>query len=219
MEDDLKIVGATHDFHDEAYASAWANRYKLTKTRFDCFAFMGDLLAPYIEEESLILELGVGPGYLAHYLLTRFPNMHYLGLDFSRPMLTIATQQLRAFKDRVRFQRIDLTNESWHREIDAKFAAIVSTWTLHDLGAREATAEVYRAAHDLLFQGGLFINSDFFKPDGATKPFEPGRYEIAAHLEDLTAAGFLGAACKREFEVERQTPATHQNYATLTGTR
>ena len=60
-----------------------------------------------------IVELGVGPGYLAARVLDALPAVRYQAVDFSRPMLDIAARRLRRHADRVTFTRADLLADGW----------------------------------------------------------------------------------------------------------
>jgi hypothetical protein len=59
------------------------------------------------------------------------------------------------------------------------------------------------------------VNGDFIKPDGTAWEYEPGRFEIARHLELLRQAGFASPASLRHFEPEIDQPTAGQNYACL----
>jgi SAM-dependent methyltransferase len=48
-----------------------------------------------------VVEIGCGTGQVAGELLERFPGMHYVGLDLSPGMLSVARQRLQGFGPRV----------------------------------------------------------------------------------------------------------------------
>ena len=211
------MVGATHDFHDEEYAHLWAESFRVTKERLECFEHIGDLLQSKLDGWSVILELGTGPGYLASYLLQRFKDISYHCVDYSDAMLNIAKENLEEYSSRVTFQQIDLLEESWEKKIENKPVAIVSTWALHDLDNEEKIAEVYQSARKILLNNGILLNADFIKPEGIQDVFENGRFPIINHQEYLKNAGFSIVECTKMFEINLVEPASHNNYACFKG--
>ena len=91
------FVGAEHEFHSKDFALDWAQRFVPTPERVRLFELIFSQLRQVIPSDGAIIELGIGPGYLAHYLLERMPEVSYLGLDFSLPMLEIAQERLQIF--------------------------------------------------------------------------------------------------------------------------
>ena len=212
-----EIIGATHQFHEADYAEDWARRFTPTRERLHLFETILQQLGSAIPAEGHVVELGIGPAYLAEYLLTRLPHLSYEGVDFSEPMLTQAASRLARFGARVRLQQADLLQDSWTESLSRPPAAIVSTWALHDLGGQEQTFQVYRACAPALKEGGILLNGDFVKPDGARQRFEPGRFPVSRHLELLEEAGFSVTRCLHLWEEEIEAPTSAQNYACLLG--
>ncbi len=95
----------------------------------------------------------------------------------------------------------------------APINAVISTWTLHDLGSQVNVYSVYAKSARILDTSSVFLNGDFIKPIGASQEFEAGRFAIARHLELLASAGFRDAECLALFEEELETPTAAQNYA------
>jgi cyclopropane fatty-acyl-phospholipid synthase-like methyltransferase len=162
-----------------------------------------------------VLELGVGPGYLAERLLARVPDITYQGLDFSEPMLGIASKRLSNRLERIHLTKGDLLGDTWVKAVQKPIGAIVSTWALHDLGGESQIAKVYRGVKSLLPENALFLNGDLVKPDGTRLEFEPGRITVARHLELFTEIGFRESKCLQFFEKELENPTAAQNYACL----
>ena len=207
------IVGADHEFHDPAYAADWAGRFEPTPDRLALFDLMLSELRDHIPLDGRIVELGIGPGYLAAHLLDALPAASYQGLDFSRPMLDIAARRLRRHADRAVFTQADLLADGWWVAIESPVDVIVSTWALHDLGGRDKVEHVYAGCAKALAGRGLLLNGDFIKPDGARHEYEPGRFPIATHIDMLRRVGFETAECLRLFEHELEAPTPAQNYA------
>ena len=212
-----KVIGAHHEFHDEAFASAWATRFVPTPERLELFALMSSEVQSHIPTNGCIVELGLGPGYLAEHLLDLLPGVHYFGIDFSRPMLDLARHRLRAHAPRVAYLQADLVKDNWRRGVPTPVHAIVSTWTLHDLGSRKHVSTVYGTCARILQDGGLFLNGDFIKPELATHEYEPGRFEITTHVQLLQRVGFRDAQCLAVLENELESPTAAQNYACFKG--
>jgi len=210
-----KYVGADHEFHDSAFVQGWADRFVPTPERLRLFDTIIARLADGPLPARHIVELGIGPGYLAQRLLQALPDVTYEGVDFSEPMLEIAARRLRAHAGRIRYTRADLLHEDWPGRIQGAAGAVVSTWALHDLGGAEATRSVYAACRRLLPDGGLLLNGDFVKPDGTVHEYESGRFAVDRHLELLRAAGFREAHCLVFLEPELDDPTSAQNYACI----
>jgi SAM-dependent methyltransferase len=207
------FVGAKHEFHDPDFVRGWIDRFVPTPPRLRLF----DMILAQIARPGLpsahVVELGIGPGYLARHILERNPNVSYEGLDFSQPMFAVARETLGDLIDRVTLTAADLLDNAWPERLSRRPGAIVSTWALHDLGSEQAVADVYRCCHEALPPGGVLVNGDFIKPDGTAHEYEAGRFPIARHLELLRAAGFEAPRCLEHFEPNIETPTTAENYA------
>lgn len=212
-----KLIGALHEFHDPAFAAGWAERFVPTPERLALFSIILEELKQTLPPNALLVELGIGPGYLADHLLSEMPDIVYFGVDFSLPMLEIARRRLQPFADRVTYIQADLVNEPWWQKLPAPVNGIVSTWALHDLGSQENVQSVYENCPRLLQNGGVLLNGDFIKPDKAVYEYEPGRFKIGRHLKMLHHAGFKQTECLILLEEEIESPTAAQNYACLKG--
>ena len=212
-----EVIGAHHEFHDEEFVAGWADRFVPTPERLKLFNVILLELKSRIQPNGCVVELGIGPGYLAEHLLRVMPEIQYYGVDFSSPMLEIARQRLRPYSARVAYVQADLVNDNWWRDIPTPINAIVSTWTLHDLGSQENVGVVYKSCAQVLQDGGTLLNGDFIKPDKAIYEYEPGRFEIAIHIAILRRAGFKSAECIVVLEEEIESPTAAQNYACFKG--
>ena len=130
-------------------------------------------------------------------------------------MLDIARRRLERHSDRVVYVQANLLDDGWWAGLPLPFDAVVSTWALHDLGSQENVERVYRGCAEILRAGGLLLNGDFIKPDRAVFEYEPGRFEIARHIEMLHRVGFSHAECLAVLEEEIESPTAAQNYACL----
>lgn len=207
-----RTIGAEHEFHDARYARDWVARFDPTPERLRLF----DMIIGQLKSRPLpvphVVELGIGPGYLASALLEAIPGVTYEGVDFSQPMLEMAAARLAKFSQRLRFTQANLVLDPWEQSIKPP-GVFVSTWTLHDLGGKANTATVYQCCKSVLPRGGILLNGDFIRPDGTKLEFEPGRFPVKRHVEILSSLGFQGVECLGTFELELEAPTAAQNYA------
>jgi SAM-dependent methyltransferase len=209
------FVGAQHEFHDAAFVRGWADRFVPTAPRLQLFdLILEQIRAPGVPN-SHVVELGIGPGYMARHILERNQTITYEGLDFSEVFFEIAKQTVGDMLPRVTLTKADLMNQNWPNSLSRTPGAIISTWALHDLGGQQAVADVYARCYDALPAGGVLVNGDFIKPDGTTFDYEPGRFEVGRHLEFLRAAGFADPQSLAQFEHNLKDPTAAQNYACL----
>jgi SAM-dependent methyltransferase len=212
-------VGAKHEFHDAAFVQGWADRFVPTPPRIALF----ELILQHISTSSVpnthVVELGLGPGYMARHILERNLTVTYEGLDFSDVFFEVARKTIGEYMPRVTLTKADLMDGGWPQSLSQQPGAIISTWALHDLGSQKAVADVYARCYALLPSGGVFINGDFIKPGGTVWSYEPGRFEIERHLEILRQAGFRRPASLAQFEHNIDSPTAAQNYACLMATK
>lgn len=211
------MIGAQHHFHDNEYVTEWADRFVPSPSRLELFNLIFSELASQIPSNGCVVELGIGPGYLADHLLRRMPDIQYWGVDFSMPMLNMAQERLKQHSSRVSLVQADLVKDRWWTDISPLAHAFVSTWALHDLGSQENTQLVYHNCRQVLQDGGILLNGDFIKPDKAQYDYEPGRFEIGRHIDMLRSVGFKNADCLVVLEEEIESPTAAQNYACFKG--
>jgi SAM-dependent methyltransferase len=210
-----RLVGAQHEFHDPAFVQGWADRFVPTAPRLALFDVILDQIQRLGIAEAHVLELGIGPGYMARHILERDDTVTYEGLDFSEAFFEVAKRTLGKLSERVTLTKADLMDQFWTARLARSPQAIISTWALHDLGSQQAIAHVYGRCFDALPESGVLVNGDFIKPDGTNWDYEPGRFEIARHLDLLREAGFKNPTSLFHFELEIEQPTAAQNYACL----
>jgi SAM-dependent methyltransferase len=207
------FVGAQHEFHDAAFVQAWAERFVPTAPRLALF----DLILEQISTlpNPHVLELGLGPGYMARHILERNRRLSYEGLDFSDVFFDVAKKTIGGYLPRVTLTKADLMDQAWPRVLSKQPAAIISTWALHDLGSQQAVADVYARSYETLPNGGILMNGDFIKPVGTRHIYEAGRFEIDRHLELLRQAGFESPKSLATYETNLANPTAAENYTCL----
>ena len=206
-------IEALHDFHDSDFSREWAAKFKPTKERLLLFETILKQIAKVEFEDKHILELGIGPGFLARYLLENHNDISYEGLDYSESMLKIASERTADFSHRIKFTQADLMNDQWFSRLQDTPNIIVSTWSLHDLFEKRNISRVYEVACKILPKGGTILNGDFIKPEESTREYEGGRIKPSEHRELLKNAGFNEVTCIAEFEKSIDNPTTSNNYA------
>jgi len=214
-----RFVGARHEFHDAAFVRDWANRFLPTAARLQLFDMILQQITRPNVPNSHVVELGIGPGYMARHILERNATISYEGVDFSEAFFEVAKATIGDLIDRVRLTKADLLCQGWPKSLTATPGAIVSTWALHDLGGQHAVAQVYARCYETLPPGGVLVNGDFIKPEGTQWDFEPGRFEIDRHLELLRRAGFSDPRSLAHLEPNIENPTAAENYACLVAVR
>jgi SAM-dependent methyltransferase len=213
------FVGAQHEFHDAAFVRGWADRFVPTPPRLALFDLILEQVVAAAGPDAHILELGLGPGYMARHILSRNDRVRYEGLDFSEVFFEVAKGTIGDAMGRVTLTKADLMDQTWPSALSRQPQAIISTWALHDLGSEAAIAAVYARCYETLPVGGVLLNGDFIKPDGTDWEYEPGRFEVARHLDYLRAAGFAAPRSIGTFEMNTDNPTAAQNYACLMAAR
>lgn len=212
-------IEALHDFHKEEFSQEWADKFTPTPERLRLFETIVRHFPKPQESTLPILELGIGPGFLAAYVLQYEKEVRYEGLDYSSSMLAIAAQRTSKYKEQICFTKADLIKEVWTEKLRMKPEVVVSTWALHDLFTKENILEVYKAVYKLLPKDGVFLNGDFIKPEYSTHEYEGGRIKPSEHLKLLQDAGFTTAICLDKFDTNVENPTTANNYACFKATK
>lgn len=206
-------IEALHDFHNKQFSEEWSSKFEPTTERLSLFQLITDNIKATNKKYINILELGIGPGFLAEYILSSNDNYNYQGIDFSKTMLNLASKRLVSHSNKLVLTEADLTYPEWKNKIKRKPDCIISTWSLHDLLSKQNIQNVYQAAFNILPEGGKLINGDFIKPEKSTYDYEKGRIKPSEHLELLRQCGFNRVECLKMFEENKDNPTTSNNYA------
>src|SRR5581483_2662742 len=144
------FVGAEHEFHDAAFVQGWADRWAPSPSRLALFDLILEHITAAGTPNGHVLELGLGPGYMARHILERNAKFSYEGLDFSSVFFEVAKKTIGASMSRVTLTKADLMDQQWPKALSRQPGAIISTWALHDLGSQKAVADVYARAYEAL---------------------------------------------------------------------
>jgi tRNA (cmo5U34)-methyltransferase len=136
-----------------------ADAYDVEIRRFipdydDMLATGVELLAALAPRTARVLDLGGGTGALSAAVLAGLPEARVTVLDVDRDMLGEARRRLARFGDRVEFREASFLDPL--PAADAVVASL-ALHHVHDLGAK---TDLYRAIHDALAPGGVFLNLD-----------------------------------------------------------
>lgn len=150
-----------------------------------------EVLAALVAPDAHVLDLGGGTGALASAVLDGLPDARVTVLDVDSDMLAEARRRLADFDDRVTFQQASF--------LDALPAAdaVVASLALHHVHDLETKTALYRAIHDALSPGGVWLNLDAAVTDGARLNglvFDRMAQRMADHgISDAEARGHFAA--------------------------
>src|SRR3954447_25656273 len=88
------FMGAQHEFHDANFVQGWADRFVPSPPRLALFDMVHAQIRRLAVDEPYVLELGLGPGYMARHILSRDRALQYEGLDFSTVFFDLARRTL-----------------------------------------------------------------------------------------------------------------------------
>ncbi len=112
--------------------------------------------------DESILDLGCGNGELARTLSRRGHRGHYVGVDFSPPLLDEAQREAFAFP--VHFLQADLAELAVNNDglpVTGGWSLITAFAVLHHLPGFYLRLALVRNIHELLEQDGMFIHSSW----------------------------------------------------------
>ena len=138
-----------------------------------------------------VLELGSGPGLLAHTILERCPGVAgYTLLDFSGPMLALSRTRLAAFSA-ASFVQASFKTPDWPDRVSGPFDCVVSMQAVHELRHKRHAVRLYEQVYERLATPGLFLVCDH-------TPFDESASSLALYMsateqqQALSGAGFTG---------------------------
>ena len=123
------------------------------------FEAVVDMLPFGRDELFSIIDVGIGPGHLAHLVLDRYPQARLTGLDVSPRMLDLASRRLSRFADRVQLVEGDVMNETLRVDFHVVISSNALVYRNLDM------TKCYRRIRQALRAGGLFINSTWVAAD------------------------------------------------------
>jgi len=146
-----------------------------------------------------VLELGSGPGFLAHRVLQRCPNLGgYTLLDFSEPMLALSRERLAVFST-ASFVRASFKCEDWTRRVVAPFDCVLSMQAVHELRHKRHACRLYEQAYQVLNVPGRIMICDH-------TPFDDSSASTALYMTEreqqdaLAEAGFTNVCIEARMD-------------------
>ncbi|WP_217154593.1 class I SAM-dependent methyltransferase [[Mycobacterium] fortunisiensis] len=148
-----------------AVAREWLDRWDRQQEyympdREDRFDVVIDIVEEVVmRRDPLIVDLGIGPGSLAHRLVERIPGARVVGVD-ADPLL-IGLGVAARTDDRIRTVLTDLREPGWFDllGLDRAPDAYVSSTALHWMN-REPLRTVLHQCGETIAAGGVFVDAD-----------------------------------------------------------
>jgi SAM-dependent methyltransferase len=142
-----------------------------------------------LPQRARVLELGSGPGFLAHRVLDRCPSIQtYTLLDFSNHMLGLSRERLSAFSAAI-FVLASFKSEDWPSHVEGPFDCVLAMQSVHELRHKRHAERLYEQVHQVLSVHGLFAICDHLPFDDSPKSSALYMTEREQH-QTLMAAGF-----------------------------
>jgi SAM-dependent methyltransferase len=136
-----------------------------------------------------VLELGSGPGFLAHRVLDRCPSIQtYTLLDFSNHMLGLSRERLVGFPAAT-FVLASFKSEDWPRQVEGPFDCVLAMQSIHELRHKRYATRLYEQVYQVLSVPGLFAICDHLPFDDSPKSMALYMTEREQH-QVLATAGF-----------------------------
>ena len=145
-----------------------------------------------------VLELGSGPGLLAHRVLQRCSNLKtYTLVDFSEPMLALSRQRLAVFPT-ASYVLTSFKSDDWTDRVGGLFDCVVSMQAVHELRHKRHAAQLYEQVYRVLAVPGLLLVCDH-------TPFDDSPRSSALYMTEQEQQQALTGADFTDVHVELAT--------------
>lgn len=177
------------DLKDELDAREWERTAMQRPYREEFFAAIYEQLVSLGDSRLAVLELGSGPGFLAHHILSRTQGIDYTLLDFSPAMHGLAKRRLETIESaNVQYVQSDFKAAGWSKGF-GQYDAILSNQAVHELRHKRFAPDLFLQLRELLGPTGMLLFCDhYFGVDGMDND------QLYMSLEEqrtaLTSAGF-----------------------------
>jgi SAM-dependent methyltransferase len=142
-----------------------------------------------------VLELGSGPGFLAHHLLQANPELDYVALDFSPAMHELARERLGSLASKVRFVERNFLEPAWVDGL-GRFDTIITNQAVHELRHKSRATELHRQVRAVLAPQASYLVCDHFVGEGGMSN-DALYMTLDEQIEALREAGFDDVTTRR----------------------
>lgn len=150
------------DLRDMDDAREWERTAMQRPFREEFFSAFDRELSSLQNSRLKVLELGSGPGFLAHFLVSRHPDFEYTLLDFSSAMHTLARRRLQELEsDRLTFIVRSFKEQGWERGL-GEFDVVITNQAVHELRHKNYAVPFFKRAKSLLAAGGVILVCDHY---------------------------------------------------------
>ncbi len=119
---------------------------------------MASIIQQWRPNPSNLLDLGCGDGILGRFMITCFPGVSAVFVDFSDPMLDAAKASLSHVPNST-ILKADFCTKEWLEALEPEipFDVIISGFAIHHQ-PDQRKKEIYSEIYNLLSKGGVFLN-------------------------------------------------------------
>ncbi|MDO9316622.1 MAG: methyltransferase domain-containing protein [Gammaproteobacteria bacterium] len=176
------------DFLTMRDAQEWESKAMLRPYREDFFAVFADELKAIDKPAIRILELGSGPGFLAHHVLSKIPGAQLTLLDYSSAMHELARHRLIDNPGSVTFVERSFKESGWEVGL-GQFDAVITNQAVHELRHKRYAAALHAQVKGLLRAGGVYLVADHYFGERAMQN-DQLYMSLAEQRSCLESAGF-----------------------------
>lgn len=158
------------DLRTASDAGEWAETAMSKRPwRIEFFELITRRLALLANGHARVLELGAGPGFLARYVLDQIPKLpHYVMLDFSPAMHTLAIERLGRLSARASCLERDFKQPGWNEGL-GPFDAVVTVQAVHELRHKRHASALHSQVRSILAPQGIYLMCDHHTGPGGMK--------------------------------------------------
>ena len=155
-------------------------------TRLVIDAYYGQVAEEIVShfKSGVMLDLGMGPGYLPIEIVKRAPHINIIGVDLSRKLVQMAKDNAASsgFSHQLQFE---FGNAARLHYDSASFDMVISTGMLHSL---KHPVAVLREAHRVLKKGG---EAWVYDPANIAAFIDTGKWKASLNFRERSFLGFF----------------------------
>ena len=111
---------------------------------------------PFPEQNPIhVLDLGAGTGLFSSFILSRYPQAHFVLVDLAEDMLAVAGKRFQANPSQFTYTVSDIRAIDFNNDLDL----VISSLAIHHLEHSDKQA-LFQRIHRGLRPGGIFLNLD-----------------------------------------------------------